>query len=524
MIATLKFRIHCDINIIMIKNNTTVYSSMVFIIITICVLGCILGIQRCSKTESSPPISEERYTVLHQALSNQIMRVLADRRLYYGVRVGIDIRTISGKQSLYHCHPESNFIPASAAKIFPSAIALDLLGSDYQYTTPIYYSGTISNGVLYGDIYIVGTGDSMLTTADLEKSAAEIKKQGITALIGDIVYDISYFDEEATRFGKQARNLYAPPCALTLNFNSIDLMLIEHPEIQLVPIPKTRYVKMSWDLTMEKSERPSRPAMTYTMRPDGDTYRIQGIVTYWTKAINYLRLGVSRPGLYTVTVFDEILHKNGITHTGGLKKGIVPQDVQLLTSIQSIPLSEHVLSMNRQSNNVIAEMINKKIGAEFNSVPGTREKGLGVMKKYLQERIRFKPERFMIADSSGLSKETHFTPNQFSSALVYFYHRKNIRDTFIESLVVQGHDPHAKTPVPPDSIRMLVKTGTLSVTGVNTVVGYIFLDAINEVYVFSVLANRVQPGEMTFSGTLTNPIMRAIIQALKETMPDTAEL
>ncbi|MCP4149190.1 MAG: hypothetical protein GY757_15695, partial [bacterium] len=91
---------------------------------------------------------------------------------------------------------------------------------------------------------------------------------------------------------------------------------------------------------------------------------------------------------------------------------------------------------------------------------------------------------------------------------------KEMGEEFVEVLTPQGYHPHAANPVPPEGMRLFVKSGTLSVTGVNTVVGYILLDDTGEVFSFAVLCNRFKGGGMAYSGTYTNPVLRAIVNSL----------
>ncbi len=149
-------------------------------------------------------------------------------------------------------------------------------------------------------------------------------------------------------------------------------------------------------------------------------------------------------------------------------------------------------------------------------MPGTRQKGISVLEKFCIKEIGLEKGSFSIGDASGLSIKNRFSARQFTKALNHFYKKKKIRNAFLPSLARQGHHPHAMNPVPPDDIKIFVKTGTLSVSGVNTVVGYIFPEKINEVFSFAILANRLEPGPMTYSGTLTNPLLNAIVKILND--------
>lgn len=52
--------------------------------------------------------------------------------------------------------------PASIMKLVTTYAALDLLGPAYSWSTPVYVDGTVSNGVLNGNLYIKGQGDPKL--------------------------------------------------------------------------------------------------------------------------------------------------------------------------------------------------------------------------------------------------------------------------------------------------------------------------------------------------------------------------
>ena len=110
--------------------------------------------------------------------------------------MGICIRTTSGK-TLKEVNADRNFIPASTLKAVTAALALQGLGTDFRFATAVAYSGQIDvNGVLIGDLYIVGGGDPTLGSdspiavprdslfTDWERA---VRKAGIRRIDGRIV-------------------------------------------------------------------------------------------------------------------------------------------------------------------------------------------------------------------------------------------------------------------------------------------------------------------------------------------------
>ena len=451
---------------------------------------------------------------LQQLVSNSVQTTLKTK-LYKNVDVALLIATPNGNNTIYSRDINRPYIPASAIKILPSTIALIKFKPEYQFKTPIKTDGKIENNTLKGNLYIIGQGDPGIMISDLEKAVKALKEQGINKIDGSIIYDVSFLDEEQNRFAPNARNLYTPPCALTVNYGWIDVIIKDGDPAHLKLNPETSYAKLTYNVKTSTSTAPGRPTLTYSLFPWGDAYNIQGTITQWDKQYHYTWLGVSRPGLYTATLFKEICKKSGITFAGLIKQGISPDNTKILTDIISIPLKDIVQEMNQQSNNIIAEMLNKDLGAAFISLPGTREKGLNVINQFCEDKIGFPKNEFVIADGSGLSVQNKISANCFIKALNYFYNDKDIQKAFIPTLAWQGHHSHAMNPVTPDDIKIYVKTGTLSVIGVNTTVGYIILDKTKEVFSFALLANRHNPGPMTYSGTLTNPLLTSLVEAFE---------
>lgn len=246
--------------------------------------------------------------------------------------------------------------------------------------------------------------------------------------------------------------------------------------------------------------------------PWGDLYTIRGVVTQWDKKYKYLQLCVSRPGLFGATLLKEACRSAGITVTGKIRKGIASPQFRLLHTIRTGAVTEAVRNLNQESNNVVAELLNKNLGAYFDSPPGTRSKGLAIMRDFCRQHLGFKKEAFVIADASGLSPASRLSPRQFTRALNFFY--RQLGDTFVQTLAPQGHHIHAMNPIPPEGMRVFVKSGTLSATGVNSVVGYIFLEKRKQIVSFALLANRRTKGPMAYSGTFTIPILSAILDQL----------
>lgn len=115
-----------------------------------------------------------------------------------GAQVGICIRTISGKV-LREENAGLNFIPASNLKIVTAGAALKRLGADFRFETAVAYSGSVgTDGVLHGDLYIIGGGDPTLGSqaalampkdSPFSRWERAVRGAGIRSIAGSIIAD-----------------------------------------------------------------------------------------------------------------------------------------------------------------------------------------------------------------------------------------------------------------------------------------------------------------------------------------------
>jgi D-alanyl-D-alanine carboxypeptidase/D-alanyl-D-alanine-endopeptidase (penicillin-binding protein 4) len=114
---------------------------------------------------------------------------LLDNSLFQTSLVGLMVYDLTG-DSVYYTHNYRQMMrPASTMKLVTAITALDRLGSDYEYQTRIYYSGTVTNGTLKGNIYCVGGFDPTLTRDDIAVMAESVRSMGVDSISGSIVAD-----------------------------------------------------------------------------------------------------------------------------------------------------------------------------------------------------------------------------------------------------------------------------------------------------------------------------------------------
>jgi len=106
-------------------------------------------------------------------------------------------------RTLASLNPGRRMVPASNLKLVTTGTALHYFGPDGRFRTQLGYTGEIKDGVLEGDVYIIGHGDPTLGTRDsiavesgrlFRQWKALLKEAGIHAVHGRIVGDGSAYE------------------------------------------------------------------------------------------------------------------------------------------------------------------------------------------------------------------------------------------------------------------------------------------------------------------------------------------
>jgi serine-type D-Ala-D-Ala carboxypeptidase/endopeptidase (penicillin-binding protein 4) len=103
-------------------------------------------------------------------------------------------------------------IPASNMKLITAAVAMEVIGPDYQFVTKMYGDISKSNPEQVFDLYIVGSGDPLISTpryreaskqyqyyvdtpwTALDDLVEQLKAKGITRVAGDVYADSRRYD------------------------------------------------------------------------------------------------------------------------------------------------------------------------------------------------------------------------------------------------------------------------------------------------------------------------------------------
>src|SRR5215510_15507182 len=74
-----------------------------------------------------------------------------------GVIVGASVVSLRDGRTVFDSGSEKPLTPASTMKVLTGAAILDRLGPDWQYETRFLADGPVNNGVIEGNLYVVGS-------------------------------------------------------------------------------------------------------------------------------------------------------------------------------------------------------------------------------------------------------------------------------------------------------------------------------------------------------------------------------
>lgn len=358
----------------------------------------------------------------------------------------------SGKP-VYARGEKNSLNAASNVKLVTSAAALSLLGPEHRFRTNVYALGRpnerwlSATGELAGDLYLKGGGDPTLSAQDLEELASELVTLGLKKVHGGLAVDATFFD--ATVVGPaydqkpETAAFRAPSSAASLNANAIGVIITPGPSagaparVTLDP-PSPYFVIAGRVLTASKG--PATPGVETADNGDGHTrIDLSGRVRLATEPRTIYRR-VVHPELFVAHTFRQVLQRYGITFDKPPRVEAAPtQGLRTLASHVSPPLAVIVQEMNKRSSNFVAEQVLRALGAEVMGAPGSWDKGLAAVARYL-EAIGLPKGSYRMDNGSGLYDSNRFSAEQMATIIRAAVRDFRIASEYLASLSLAGTD------------------------------------------------------------------------------------
>jgi D-alanyl-D-alanine carboxypeptidase/D-alanyl-D-alanine-endopeptidase (penicillin-binding protein 4) len=388
---------------------------------------------------------------------------------------------------------EQGMIPASLQKLYTGIGALETLGPQYQFTTKIGSRGEIVDGVLKGDLIVVGGGDPSWMEDFYPKGphqvfeawADSLRALGIRKIEGNLIGNISLFPTLEKHPLWEKHNLhygFSPGVgALCFNENKVRFELEGAAKAgqKASATPSYNYKFLKVDNRIETVSENGAAGIWLKLSEDGGTVTLHGKLGTNTK--QKLTAAVRNPPLFTMTILYDTFRKKGITITGkilledGTSNNFTP-----LFSHKSPSLAEILAVMQKYSSNMLAEQMLSHIG------PGAQNGVTKLMELMAKSCIG---GEFHVVDGSGLSRQNLCSASNLGLALCLARHQEWF-DFFLQSLATPGEIGTLKRRFPDLKEKSVLFGKTGSLRDVSNLAGYLRAGD-DQLYVFVIMCNKV---------------------------------
>ena len=422
-------------------------------------------------------------------------------------QVGIQVVSLADRRVVFQRQAGQRLLPASLLKVVTSFVALKQLGPYYHFTTEIWSQHGLKDGTLPGHIWIKGNGDPFLVPEKLYLLAQKIRETGVRRIQGGIGVDNASFQplvEKLCLDGLCDRPYNPVVSATALNFNTVSLLLRPPgqagTEVAVEVFPHGDYILLDNQLAVDDADTETKEtglrAHGEGLTADGrERYRLTGRIPSNPTETIEVRVNTNDPAGFLARSFKAMLGELGVSVRGGvLPVGTVPANARKLMEYRSPPLKDILYGLNRYSNNFMAEMLLRALGAEEKGVPGSADKGMAVVGAALSA-LGIAASDLELAGGSGLSRQCRLTARSLAAVLAAAHQDPEIGPEFLASLATGGEEGtlrrRGKRLTSPGLVRG--KTGSLS--DVVGFAGYV-ANPGGEVYAVAILLNEVhQPNQ-----------------------------
>lgn len=406
--------------------------------------------------------------------------------------VGMSVVDVATGQVLYSHDADRGLATASTMKAITTASAMAILGPDFRFETKLAAAGEIREGVLYGDLVIIGTGDPSLGSDRHRASdgldplmyewAQQLKNKGINTIRGSVIGDDSFFSTQLTpgNWGWEDMGNYygAGPSALNICENTyrLDLSSSSQPGGTTTILRTDPPMQLFFVNELTAGAAGSGDNAYIYGAPYTQIRYVRGTIPPG-KSLFTIKGSMPDPALFCAQQLAISLEKCGITivdapSTTRLRKLAdkpLPRPTQVLYTHYSVPLTEIAQATNFNSINLYAEALARRIAVERGK-EGTSIDGAIVMEGYWSGK-GVNTRGMNPKDGSGLSPNNVVTASQFTSILS-LASRSSYAASYLASLPVAGESGALKSSMKGTAAQGKIRAKSGYISGVRGYVGY----------------------------------------------------
>lgn len=326
-----------------------------------------------------------------------------------GALIGFCVLDEKGQEIYTSPLAKTALCPASALKTVTTGAAFGILGPEFRFETTLAGSEEIDKeGVLRGNLVLVGGGDPTLAASDLESLAEALLAKGLKKVTGDLRVDTSVFPvnpmsdhwnwgDIGNAYGAGAFGLNVDHNRLTVRFDAGDdegkpAKLWEGDAMQK---------QLRWEnLVLTGAEGSGDQVVAYS-RPYDAMVTLRGTVPKGAREFE-VTVAIPDPGAVALSIVRKRLTDAGVKF---LKQNTQEQPERrvTLTSHASAALPEIVDHLHKVSDNLEAQCFFLMMGRQKNADP------IEVVRQYW-EGAGVSCVGLRLIDGSGLARASMIRP------------------------------------------------------------------------------------------------------------------
>lgn len=439
-------------------------------------------------------------------------------------KVAVTAVDLNSGETLVAILPDEPMIPASNLKLITSAAAIDVLGPDFVFESQLQLAGHTPDG---GAIIVIkgdgdpGWGDPELLRRygpehlnDIEKLIAAwadaVKEAGVTR-ISELVMDDRVFDQDFIHPSWPADQLHRWYCAQVAGFNFFDNCFLVQPTPTRVGEAPRITILPSFDAltTTNRAVTIARgdPTFDLSRKIGGNDLAFWGNVPMRGAAPAEVTL--HDPPMTFGAIFAERLRRRGI-EVGTVRRAGEADTfagAQVLHRVRT-PLTSVLARCNKNSQNLFADAMLKRMGRAYTGAPGGWNNGAAAVRAFLSERALgpAAAAAVSIADGSGLSRDNRVTSRILVDLLTWMYRHPVYGPIYRDSLSIAGRDGSLTHRLHNLHGQLYGKTGYINQVG--SLSGYLVLPATMDskgtpiaperTIAFSIIINNARAGNHQF--------------------------
>lgn len=385
--------------------------------------------------------------------------------LRYGV-TGLFVADARTGEALFAVNADDPLNPASNVKMISTATALELLGPDFRYPTRLL-GATPDGGAVRGDVYLLGSYDPTLTTADLDDIAAAVAARGVTRIDGAIVVG-----HDPTRDG------------IFRSVIPIEIRAGAEPGAPVTATAPAGMELISLRVAAKTAKPGTRTRLTFKVETAGDGAGHPRVVVNVGGAIARGRetmypLVTRERTAVAAYALRSALHARGVAVGGSFKieelddfvgESVAAGNLPIELGRHESPRLAHIIArVNKWSINWLADRVIMTAAALVKRQPPSMDLALAAMYDWLVRHPRIAKGDLIVDTGSGLSYHTRITAHELvsilRSAAGFEPDGDNaVSQAWLNSLSVAGTDGTLSSRFRAGDVRGRIrgKTGTLS--------------------------------------------------------------